>query len=141
LKENDFFFDVEENQLEALVQMTEKISYPEGESVLQEGDPAESFFIISSGRVSIWHLKNLLGKKVHLGDLNKGSFFGEIALLTGQPRSATVITEEPCVFYVLHKSHFKSILENNPSIATAMEYVLQRRWFSSYTKLREQQGT
>ena len=67
----------------------------EGEVVLREGDGGTSFYVVASGRLAV-SKRDERGEAVVLAQLGEGDFFGEMALLSGAPRAATVVAEEPC---------------------------------------------
>lgn len=123
----NFFQELKVGQLEALIRKIKKISVSKGKTVIKEGEKGDAFYMISSGQVSVWHNKTMFEKPIFLTNQESGEFFGEMALITNQVRSATVIAETPCVFYVLYKDDFRKILMENPQISAAIEEALTRR--------------
>ncbi|WP_421999996.1 cyclic nucleotide-gated ion channel [Reyranella sp.] len=95
--------------------------YPPRVTVVRRGDAGDSMFFISSGEVEV-RLPN--GGSVRLGD---GAFFGEMALLERQPRSATVATTRPTTLLVLYASDFYEIASHIPQLADAVEIEAKRR--------------
>jgi voltage-gated potassium channel len=95
--------------------------YPSRITVVRRGDPGDSMFFISSGEVEV-RLPN--GGSVRLGD---GAFFGEMALLERQPRSASVATTRPTTLLVLYASDFYEIASHIPQLAEAVEAEAKRR--------------
>ena len=95
--------------------------YPPRIVVVRRGDPGDSMFFISSGEVEV-RLPN--GGSVRLGE---GAFFGEMALLDRQPRSATVATTGPTTLLVLYASDFYEIASHIPKLAEAVEIEARRR--------------
>jgi voltage-gated potassium channel len=89
--------------------------------VVRRGDAGDSMFFISSGEVEV-RLPN--GGSVRLGE---GAFFGEMALLERQPRSATVSTTRPTTLLVLYASDFYEIASHIPKLAEAVENEAKRR--------------
>ena len=89
--------------------------YPPRITVVRRGDAGDSMFFISSGEVEV-RLPN--GGSVRLGE---GAFFGEMALLERQPRSATVATTRPTTLLVLYASDFYEIASHIPKLAEAVE--------------------
>jgi len=104
--------------------------YPSRITVVRRGDPGDSMFFISSGEVEV-RLPN--GGSVRLGE---GAFFGEMALLERQPRSATVATTRPTTLLVLYASDFYEIAAHIPQLAEAVEAEAHRRQEEN----RERQG-
>jgi len=95
--------------------------YPSRVTVLRRGDPGDSMFFISSGEVDV---RLPTGGSVRLGD---GAFFGEMALLNRQPRTASVATTRPTTLLVLYASDFYEIAAHIPALAEAVENEAQRR--------------
>jgi len=95
--------------------------YPSRIVIVRRGDPGDSMFFISSGQVEV-RLPN--GGVVRLGE---GAFFGEMALLERQPRSATVATTKPTTLLVLYASDFYEIASHIPALAEAVENEAKRR--------------
>ena len=95
--------------------------YPPRITVVRRGDPGDSMFFISSGEVEV-RLPN--GGSVTLGE---GAFFGEMALLERQPRTASVATTRPTTLLVLYASDFYEIASHIPKLAEAVEIEAKRR--------------
>jgi voltage-gated potassium channel len=95
--------------------------YPPRISVVRQGDPGDSMFFITSGECEV---RVPGGGKVMLGD---GAFFGEMALLDRQPRTATVATTKPTTLLVLYASDFYEIASHIPALAEAVEVEARRR--------------
>ena len=95
--------------------------YPPRITVVRRGDAGDSMFFISSGEVEV-RLPN--GGAVRLGE---GAFFGEMALLERQPRSASVATTRPTTLLVLYASDFYEIASHIPQLAEAVETEARRR--------------
>lgn len=95
--------------------------YAPGEVILREGDPGDSMFLIARGSA-----------EVSLGDtgvatLGPGAFFGEMSLLTGEPRSATVRAGSLLECFVLEKSMFAALIEKRTELAGELSTVLEGR--------------
>jgi voltage-gated potassium channel len=95
--------------------------YPPRITVVRRGDAGDSMFFISSGEVEV-RLPN--GGSVRLGE---GAFFGEMALLERQPRSASVATTRPTTLLVLYASDFYETASHIPQLAEAVEVEARRR--------------
>jgi len=93
------------------------------EYVCREGDTANSFYVILTGKVEVISLR----KKQHIATLNSGDFFGEIALFMGTPRVATCRTLERSRFFVIHRDHLKYILAIHKEIAEKIAQKLLDR--------------
>ncbi|MDP2333700.1 MAG: cyclic nucleotide-gated ion channel [Reyranella sp.] len=95
--------------------------YPSRIIIVRRGDPGDSMFFISSGEVEV---RLPTGGAVQLAE---GAFFGEMALLERQPRSATVATTRPTTLLVLYASDFYEIASHIPALADAVEAEAKRR--------------
>lgn len=97
----------------------------ENEIIMKEGSPGDSFYLVLSGNVSVTTTKD--NNLLNLADLGSGSIIGEVALLTGQPRTATVITNEPSVFVKFEEPEIHEILGSYPKVKELLARVLVHR--------------
>lgn len=103
--------------------------------VFREGDADTGVFIVVEGEVQI--LINHHGKEVELARLGEGEFFGEVALLTGKPRTATVKCTHDSTFLVLERPEFLSLSERYPVLQESLVAALERRAQSAIERLLE----
>ena len=101
------------------------LSLGTGESVFEEGEIGTEMYIINEGRVEI--LKRVQGEERQLAVLEKGDFFGEMALLEDLPRSAAARTLTEVKLVTINGSTFDQMLRANPEIAVRMMRKLSRR--------------
>lgn len=94
--------------------------------VHEEDEDSRTFFIIVSGTVHVVVISSE-GKKSILATLHKGDFFGEMAVLDGEPRSASVIAAEDCEIFMLYHQPFLEILKKYPQITIRMLITMSRR--------------
>lgn len=117
----DFFTRLKLEELETLVEHLKKRTVPKGTLVIQQGDKnADAFYMIATGRCTVWIKKGPLMNKV--ADLGPESYFGERALITAEPRAATVRAEAPSELYVLYREDFRNILMKNSGIAQELKF-------------------
>ena len=113
-----------------------------GSMVCRQGDAGDSFFMITSGTVRIYR-KTEEGIETELAILGKGDSFGEMALLTGAPRSANVMAVEDAELTYLSKDQFDGILKNYPVVALTIvqqmaswlidnDYIIEREHSRQY---------
>ena len=99
-----------------------------GEYVFREGDQDNSVFIIISGQVKV--LLDQENDFLELATLNESDFFGEVALLTGKARTASVLCIVDCEFLVMNRENYKALSKKYPalqeSLAAALEYRAQK---------------
>lgn len=101
-------------------------SYDEGEVVIEKDDDGDAFFIIYSGGVEVTK-PGLLGFEKLITRLGPGEFFGELALLLRQPRSASVVCTEPTELFVLMAPEFGRLLESEPEIGALVKQIAKSR--------------
>ena len=89
--------------------------FPTGTVLFREGDKGEEMFILQSGKVKI--SKKIRGVEKTLATLEKGEFFGEMAILNDKPRSASAETIEDCEMLVIDRKTFETLLRSNVEIA------------------------
>ncbi|MGD0566354.1 MAG: cyclic nucleotide-binding domain-containing protein [Candidatus Goldiibacteriota bacterium] len=121
LQKVDFFYSLNIMDLDALIKALKKRKARAGEVIIKQGEIGDKFYLIGSGAVSV----SINNKKVtELGD---GDFFGEMALVTDLPRTATITVLEPTDLFLLYKKDFKKILLSKPKIAHIINEVLEQR--------------
>ncbi len=98
----------------------------EGEKIFSQGEEGDSLFIISEGVMGIW-VKRDKGDPVEVARLGAGHFFGEMSLLTGEPRTATVQAVTEARLFEVTKADIESFMEPQPDIARQLGRVLARR--------------
>jgi small-conductance mechanosensitive channel/CRP-like cAMP-binding protein len=121
----DFLRVLEEEQLEQLARSTRERPYAPGEIIIREGDSGEEFFIVSRGEVAI-----AIGKgvdEVEVAHVDAGSFFGEMSVMTGEARAATVRAVTDTLVLVVGRAALQSILEEAPKLAEEISEVLAAR--------------
>ena len=96
-----------------------------GFEVVKQGDPGDAFYLIASGRVSVWVKKG--SKNTKVTELRADDYFGEMALMSKEPRNATVIAEGLTELFVLEKNNFENLLMKNPAIAEKLKKAYAMR--------------
>jgi CRP-like cAMP-binding protein len=120
LRNVPFFEGLTPEDLDRLARIGRRRSFAAGEQIVSKDDIGGGLFIILSGSASLQ-----AGGKTH--SLGPGQFFGEMALLAGKPRSATVTATEPVEALTLETMYFRPFLIKNPSVAvTILEVVAER---------------
>jgi CRP-like cAMP-binding protein len=96
-----------------------------GEVILRQGDPGDSLYVVRSGQVVV-QIGAGTGPKT-VATLLAGQFFGEMSLMTGESRSATVVARTDVECYIVDKEAFQEILEEKPDLAGIISDILSRR--------------
>ena len=110
----------------ALAACLRRRQYAKGQIIFVQGDPGTSLYLIETGRVKVV-LTSEEGKERVLSILGPHDFFGELALLDGEPRSADAVALEACQLWLLQRADFLRYLETQPQVATKLLAVLSRR--------------
>jgi CRP/FNR family transcriptional regulator, cyclic AMP receptor protein len=120
------FSDLEEATLKKIVEIGLLRKYTKNSIVFLEEETGAILFIISTGKVKVVRTDDD-GKEVILSILGQGDFFGEMALLDGLPRSATVVALDESELFILHRREFLNLLESSPQIAASLLRELTQR--------------
>jgi CRP/FNR family cyclic AMP-dependent transcriptional regulator len=121
LKKLPLFGDLPHKQLDRIAMWADEVDLPAGKPLMSEGNWAHEFFVIESGTASVDH------GDTHVADLGPGDFFGEMALLEHQRRSATVTTTSPMRAIVMHAREFAAMDAEMPAITERIRSVMRAR--------------
>jgi CRP/FNR family cyclic AMP-dependent transcriptional regulator len=124
---NPLFAQLGAAQMDRLTALFHRRRYRAGEPVFREGDPGTAFYIIENGEVKIL-LGGSEGKDVVLALLTRGDFFGEFALIDGEPRSADAVATVPTELLVLGRDDFLTFLREAPLVAVNLLAMMSRRF-------------
>jgi CRP-like cAMP-binding protein len=101
--------------------------YPAGAAVVRQGDEGDSLFVVVEGRVEVSVHAPAGGPEQRLATLGPGDYFGEMSLLTGAPRSATICAVEETRLVVLRKEALRPLLVADPTVPERLSKTLARR--------------
>ena len=135
LKNVSLFADLPDESLEKLGTSLKATDFPPYETIMREGAPGVSMYIIKTGLVEVRKKDPLTGIDFMFSQLGPGSSVGELSLLTGRPRSATVNTLEPTSILSLTRADFRTLLIQYPEISLGMARVLAERMEESNKKV------
>jgi small-conductance mechanosensitive channel/CRP-like cAMP-binding protein len=122
------FSDLDDSVLWHLAGGADQQHYDDGEVLVREGDFGDSLFVIVSGQVQITKSGADLGTDaITLASMGAGGFFGEMSLLTGEPRSATVTADGGCEVLVIAKQALAPLLEQDPELAARLSAAVVAR--------------
>lgn len=113
-------------ELETVAAAARVIPFAPGEILCRQNEPGDSFYIIRAGHVNV-AVATADGRSVPVAQLGPGGFFGEMSLLTGEPRTATVTAEGDVDVLCLSKQNFAAILQANAGLAGRLAAVLEKR--------------
>ncbi len=102
--------------------------FKDGEAIIREGEKGDTFYLIRSGRVKVFtrDIKGT-GEQVELGTMEDGGFFGEVALLTDKPRTATIVADGDVELMELTREDFMDIVQTYPSVRKVVEAYQKKR--------------
>ncbi len=120
------FADFSEDDLVAVIQGLELVSYVPGDILILEGDPGTSLFVITSGVVRAY-VRQKDGKNKMVREMGEGSFFGEISVLSGKPRTATVTAKTSVEALILERKILDDICKTHPSVRTTLQKFAAER--------------
>ena len=120
------FRDFSVDELVAVIQGLTLMAFDPGDIILSEGDPGQSLYMLTSGSVKVLR-KDPSGKQMRLGILTEGAFFGEGSILTGRPRTATVVATTRCEMLELDRATLDGIVETHPRVRDLLEEFARTR--------------
>jgi hypothetical protein len=113
---------------EAIVKEMELETHDEGSVVLNEGDPGTSMYLIASGEVKVYTRGTGAGAgSLYLARLGEGDFFGEVSVLSGKPRTATITASQRTELLRLDKSKLDGVLSKHPGIRKVLDEFYRKR--------------
>lgn len=127
LKNTELFRALEDGDLEKLSTKLRERVYPPNTAIVREGASGDAMFIIKNGQVEVKKREQNLGVDLTIATLGMGACFGEMALLTGKPRSATVMAIAATELFVLEKKDFDALLLEHPSISISINKIVAER--------------
>lgn len=114
LKQIGIFRGLSHHQLKEIAQHVDEVRTDAGQVLVRQGDRGHEFALLVDGRARV----ERDGRTI--AELESGDFFGEMSLLDGQPRSATIVSETPSTILVMHSQDFGFLLDTVPGLARRM---------------------
>lgn len=136
LSRSFLFADLPQKRLITALKNCQCLRLPAKKEIYRRGEPGKEMCIVLSGGVKVSSL-SAGGKEIIFDLLSEGDFFGELSLLDGEPRTATVTTIVPSVLVVLEQSFLMPFLETNPITAIRLLHLLAHRLRAMDTFLEE----
>ena len=134
LKNIPLFKSLGEDEFTSIHEKLEEVNFTENTLVFESGEIGDCLYVVVEGEVEVYIESGEKSDKIVLSTLGKGDYFGEMSLITGEPRSASVVTLEECVFLRLSKIDFDQLIINNPSITISLSHMLSQRLKTSNIK-------
>ena len=140
LENIDLFNCLNKSELDDVAKKIKIIEFLEDQSVITEGEDGDSMFIVSEGLVGVYVFANTKNLN-KVGEIGPGEFFGEMSLLTGEPRSATIKAETNTVLYEVKKEHIQKLLKDKPSIMENISKIVAARRINTQESLKNLQDS
>ena len=113
---------------DALIKEMELEQHDEGSVIISEGDPGASMYVIVAGEVKVYtRAMGNGGGTVYLARLGEGDFFGEVSVLTGKPRTATITASQRTELLRLDRDKLEGVLSKHPGIRKVLDDFYQKR--------------
>ncbi len=126
LRQVSLFSGLSDKDLRDLESVVRERSFRKNEVIFHAQEPGNALFVIKRGRVKI-SMDDKSGREIILRVFESGDFFGEMSLLDGEPRSATVSSLEPCQALILYREQFLEFVARHPQVVMKMLTTLSRR--------------
>jgi len=137
LRRVDLFAGLDRVHLARLAAHLDVVAVEPGAVVCRQGEPGDALYVIARGRFGVYAPSPAGGAELPIRTLEPGDFFGEMALITGAPRSATVRAERPAVLLRLDRASFLNVWSGEPAVGLAVAAELSRRVDGLTDDLRE----
>jgi small-conductance mechanosensitive channel/CRP-like cAMP-binding protein len=121
----DIFAPLSAEETKMLAQAATSHVFAPGETVIRAGDPGSSMFVVHNGRVSVQVSDN--GRPRTVATLSDGAFFGEMALFTGEPRTANVVALEETEVLEIGHAAMKLVFDTNPDLVESLSHIIAER--------------
>lgn len=128
VREIKFFAAMNMGLLEKILAHVGIYAFKKGDNVCRQGDPGDSFYVVKEGKLKVSVREAFLFSRT-VAWLGPGQCFGEMALLFGKPRNATVACEEDSKVFVLLAESFNEVLRQNPSFKAEINKLASDREF------------
>ena len=116
LREVALFSEMDEQEVAEIRAIMDELKFKPGQTIVREGETGNLFYIITEGEVQVT-IRDIDGKEIVLHDLGPGGFFGELSMLTNEPRSARVFAVSNVTVLALERDEFFTFLQKRPSAA------------------------
>jgi cAMP-dependent protein kinase regulator len=120
------FRGMSQEEIVAVIRGIRLLGFGPGQIVVTEGEPGDSLFVVTTGLCRAF-VRSATGRNVEVRQLSEGEFFGEISILTGQPRTATITTATPSELLELSRESLDSIIRTHPRVRQVLEEFHARR--------------
>lgn len=128
------FSSLSRDEIEQVMIMATRLTYEAGEKVLEEADSGDSLYVIKSGTAMV--IAHILGKTLELAELSAGDVFGEVAFLTGRPRTASVVAQGKLTVMEINKASLEDIIHKHPQVLSTIQDFYHSRVQETIKKVK-----
>jgi hypothetical protein len=121
------FRDFSVDEMVAVIHGLRLLTFERGQVILREGEPGASLYMLTSGRVRAFRKDRQSGKQARIGDLEEGAFFGEMSILSGQPRAASIVALTSCELLELDRPTLDGITAAHPHVWDVLREFAEAR--------------
>ena len=115
------FEGMTDHSIEVIASLADEINFADGDALMREGDPGETFYIVVDGRLRVSR------SGVTIREQGPGDFLGEISLIDGRPRTATATAVGPVTTLAIDRHAFLSLIEEHPAVRLSVLMALTER--------------
>jgi cAMP-dependent protein kinase regulator len=120
------FSNFSEDELVAVIGGLELKSFEPGDILISEGEPGDSLFVLTTGIVKAF-VRNASGRNVLVREMAEGAFFGEVSILSGTPRTATITARTGCELLELDRATLDGICATHPHVREVLQQFYAQR--------------
>lgn len=137
LSQTSLFSHLEATELKELAANMPQRNFTKGEKIIVQGEPGDSMFILSEGLLHAYLRMSNNGTEteIKVGQITPGEFFGEMSLLTGEPRSATIVAVTDVIVHEVTKDNINTLLSRRPDMAETISHVVAERKLMNSEKM------
>ena len=132
LKKVPFLKTLPKEGIDFIIERLKFKTFDAGQLLFKAGDPGDCMFIVLTGEVKVFITHD--GEDEELAKIGAGNYFGEMALLTGDPRSASIKSTQPAEMFTLYKKEFDEVLGKYPMISIEMGKIMSQRLRDTISK-------
>lgn len=129
LRQVDALEQLENEYLEMIASKMTLCYYDSGKTLFNEGDPGDSMYIVVVGVLKVIVIRN--NTELIIAQITPGQFFGEMSMLTGEPRTATIRTATDVIAYEIHREHLSEVFQKQPESVDIISTVIAQRQLSN----------
>lgn len=139
LRDSYLFRSLDDEARREVIESGYVLSFEAEETILRQGEPGDIMYLVLSGSVNV--IREEGDEELRLAKLGVGACLGEVSVLVGGPRTATIrAREEGCELIALHKHRIERVLNSHPRVRAVLESIISRRAQATIEKMRRHQG-